>query len=405
MEILKHIEENLRKTIRFNQDDEGELIGLPYPYTAPCVEDVFISMYYWDTYFTNLGLITCGMADQAKHNVDNMLYMVEKYGFMLNGNMTRYLNRSQPPFLCFMVMDVFKYFGDKEWLETAYATLCKEYDFWQTKRRSNNGLNFYGNFDAMTEENLFERYYVAFSERSGGYTTDDEEERVRIANTFMTYCESGWDCCSRFGFDGQYTNPVCLNSLLYGFERNMAEFCKVLGKEERSDWLRRARYRKSKMKKYLWNEESGLFLDWNFKDNCHSKVRSVASLYPMFVKLTGKLNGEPKLLEDLTLEYGIACSAPGEYRFSLQWDYPNVWAPLQYMSYKACRNYGLNDKAVDIAKRYIKLIETNYEKTGNLWEKYDGHTGEVANQDYEAPTMMGWTAGVYLRFKAEISKK
>ena len=98
MEILKHIEENLQKTVRFNQEDEGELIGMPYPYTAPCAEDMFISMYYWDTYFTNLGLINIEMAQQAKYNVDNMLYLVEKYGFMLNGNMTRYLNRSQPPF-------------------------------------------------------------------------------------------------------------------------------------------------------------------------------------------------------------------------------------------------------------------------------------------------------------------
>ena len=404
MEILKHIEENLQKTVRSNQEDQGELIGMPYPYTAPCVEDTFISMYYWDTYFTNVGLITLGNAQQAKYNVDDMLYMVEKYGFMLNGNMTRYLNRSQPPFLSFMVKDVFEYFGDKQWLDTAYATLCKEYDFWQTKRRCKNGLNFYGNYAAMDDE-LQQEYYNAFSQRSGGYTTDDTEEQKRIGNTFMAFCESGWDCCSRFEFDGQYYNPVCLNSLLYGFERNMAYFCKILGKEERTDWLRRARYRKSKMKKFLWNKEAGLFLDWNFKENRHSGVKSAASLYPMFVKLTNEVNGEEKLLEDLMLEYGLACSVPGEYRFPLQWDYPNVWAPLQYTSYIACKNCGLNDKAQEIAKRYVKLIEEGFEKTGNLWEKYNGHTGEVANQDYDAPTMIGWTAGVYLKFKNDLQDK
>ncbi len=401
MEILKHIEENLQKTIRFNQTDEGELMALPYPYTVPCAEDTFRCMYYWDTYFTNLGLITNGMVQQAKYNVDNMLYLIEKHGFMPNGNMTRYLTRSQPPYLCFMVKDVFEVTRDEQWLKEIYPTLCKEYDFWQTKRRSKNGLNFYGNFSVI-DEKLKNDFCNAFRDRSGGYETDDELERIKIANTFITFCESGWDCCSRFEFDGQFINPVCLNSLLYGFERNMAQFCKILGLEERSDWLRRARFRKSRMKKFLWNEQEGLFMDWNFKENKHSSVKSVASLYPMFVKLADKINGEEQLLKELTLEYGIACSVKGDYRFPLQWDYPNVWAPLQYMAYKACRNYGLNLKADDIARRYIKLIEKGFKETGNLWEKYDGNTGEVANQDYKAPTMMGWTAGVYLRFKDEL---
>lgn len=404
MEILKHIEENLKKTIRFNQEDEGELIGLPYPYTAPCVEDMFISMYYWDTYFTNLGLIKCGMAEQAKYNVDNMLYMVDKYGFMLNGNMTRYLNRSQPPFLSLMVKDVFEYFGDKDWLKAVYPVLCKEYNFWQTKRLSKNGLNFYGNYEAMKDEALVNQYYNAFSERSGGYTTEDPTERKKIADTFMAFCESGWDCCSRFEFDGEYYNPVCLNSLLYAFEVNMFDFSKIIGNNEEKLWRERAEFRKAQMEKYLWNEKEQLFMDWNFKENRHSSVKSVASLYPMFIKLADEVKGEKQLLEDLTLEWGISCSVPDDYRFPLQWDYPNVWAPLQFVSYKACQNYGLDKKAEDIAKKYIKLIDTSFEKTGNLWEKYDGHTGEVANQDYNAPTMMGWTAGVYLHFKYDLKE-
>ena len=81
MEILKHIEENLQKTVRFNQQDEGEFIGLPYPYTAPCVEEMFTSMYYWDTYFTNAGIIAAGNVEQAKNNTDTPnLKTKKKYG-------------------------------------------------------------------------------------------------------------------------------------------------------------------------------------------------------------------------------------------------------------------------------------------------------------------------------------
>ena len=71
---------------------------------------------------------------------------------------------------------------------------------------------------------------------------------------------------------------------------------------------------------------------------------------------------------------------------------------MQYIGYEACINSNLFVEAEEIQSTYLKLIETNYQKTGRLWEKYNGITGEVANEDYEAPTMMGWTAGLYWCF-------
>lgn len=401
MDILSHIRENLTKTIRVNKEDEGEFIGLPYPYTVPCVEEGFTCMYYWDTYFTNLGLIASGNVNQAKYNADNMLYLVEKYGFMPNGNMTIYLNRSQPPFLYLMVKDVYNVTLDKEWLKSAYSGLCREYDFWQGKRKASNGLNFYGNHKELTKEQI-EEYNGDFEKRNGGYTAKNHTGKQKIGKTCITFYESGWDCCSRFDFDGDYYNPVDLNALLAGFEATMETFAGILENGEENLWNERFKTRKSLMDKYLWSEAEGIYLDWNFKDEKHGKVKSVASLYPAFVGMVGELGGEKKLTKDMLLPYGVACSVKGDYQFSLQWDFPNVWAPLQYIAYMAMKNYGEEDLAKDIAKRYVRLIEENYQSTNNLWEKYDGITGKVANQDYKAPTMMGWTAGVYLKFKEEL---
>ena len=98
--------DNWDKVIRENKEDKDTLIGLPYPYTVPCISGMFQEMYYWDTYFTNVGLILSGRIDQAKNNVDNMSYLISRYGFMPNGNRTRYLNNSQPPFLSMMVMEI-----------------------------------------------------------------------------------------------------------------------------------------------------------------------------------------------------------------------------------------------------------------------------------------------------------
>ena len=120
--IKKYIYQNSQKTIRFNPNDKGTLIGLPYRYTVPCASEMFQEMYYWDTYFTNVGLLVEKNAELAKNNVDNMLYMVEKYGFMPNGNRTFYLNQSQPPFLSQMVKRYYS-ISKKRWLDSIYGTV------------------------------------------------------------------------------------------------------------------------------------------------------------------------------------------------------------------------------------------------------------------------------------------
>lgn len=392
------IEKNLKRTIHNNVEDEGSLLGLPYPYTTPCADDTFLEMYYWDTYFTNVGMLSGGMAKQAENNVNNILYLVDKYGFMPNGNRTYYLNRSQPPFLYAMVRDVFEKNKDIKWLSDAYGILEKEYNFWQTKRISKNGLNFYGNYDGFTSDRI-NRLNEDFKKRSGGFVTDDAVIRESVAKTVMTFVESGWDCNSRFELDGEHYNPVDLNSLMYGFECTMADFSKILKNNQEKVWEERAVNRKEKMNKYMWNSDLEIYMDWNFKEERFSPIQSAASLYPLFVGLSDGVSGEEKLIEKLLLKYGISASTKENCKFSLQWDYPNIWPPVQYIAYIGCKKYGLEKMAEEIVKRYIMLIESNFSKTGNLWEKYNGNDGSVANEDYNAPAMMGWTAGIYIFFK------
>lgn len=399
--VIKFIDENLVRTIHNNTKDIDTLLGLPYPYTVPCADDTFLEMYYWDTYFTNVGLLKIGMEEQAKNNVDDMLYLVEKYGFMPNGNRTYYLNRSQPPFLYQMVSDIFDKYGDRQWLEKAYTTLKKEYEFWQTKRLAPNGLNFYGNYEGFTPDRI-DKLNIDFQKRSGGFATSDSQLRKSVAKTVMTFVESGWDCNSRFELDGEHYNPVDLNSLMYGFEKKMSKLSRILSLNEFELWEDRANTRKEKMQKYMWNNQEKIYMDWNFKKECFSPIRSAASLYPMFVKLADDISGCEILLNELLLKYGVSSSTPDNCKFSLQWDYPNIWPPVQFLSFVGCKNYGLDEMANTIAKKYVKLINENYAVTGNLWEKYDGNDGSVANQDYNAPAMLGWTAGVYIYFKEKL---
>lgn len=400
--IADFITENFDKCIRVNKDDDGTLIDMPYPYTVPCVSGMFQEMYYWDTYFTNVGLIHCDKVEQAKNNTDNMLYLVEKYGFMPNGNRTFYLRSSQPPFLSLMVRDIYDATGDKEWLATAVSGLKKEYDFWSMRRNTEISLNQYN----LNRENTSMEY--AFSELATRFPLEnyisDEEKRLEH---FICNTESGWDLNPRWGFEGFNFVQVDLNSLLYAMEMNIAYFESELNRDG-GEWLEKANSRKELINRYLWDDEKEIFLDYNFDSNKHSSVFSAASMYPLFAGLATKEQAEKtkfNLLRVLETSHGIlTCgehSVPGTY----QWDGPQGWAPLHFITVKGLLNYGFKDDAFRIARKYISTVERNFETTGRLWEKYNVVDGTInTNNEYDMPPMLGWSAGVYLYFKKLISE-
>ena len=404
--IEKFLSDNLEKTIKYNPKDDGTLIGLPYKYTVPCVSDMFQEIYYWDTYFTNVGLIELGRVELAKGNADNMMFLIDKFGFMPNGSRTYYLNRSQPPYLSLMVRDIFAVTNDKEWLKKAYVSLTKEYEFWQTKKILKNGLNGYTNYpvDIIDDAAEFAKDFIA---RTGYEQPEifDDDIVNKICQSYSSVAESGWDCNSRVLADGPDYASVDLNSLLYGLEKNMADFARVLENGEERIWEDRSLERLNKMQS-LWDEERGIFIDYNTKTEKFSDYVSAGSFYPLFVGLASKEQAEKSvknLIESLELKYGLS-SGEIDPKWNCQWDYPNVWAPMQYIAYKGLMNYGFSEDAERLAKKYISLLENGFEETGNFWEKYNGNTGEVTTNEYDAPPMMGWTAGVYIHFCKELNK-
>lgn len=178
----------------------------------------------------------------------------------------------------------------------------------------------------------------------------------------------------------------------------------IIGSGESELWKERAENRKKRIYKYMFDESSDVFLDWNYKENHYSPVFSVASFYPFFVGISEQAEGTVTRFEEkLLTKFGAAACEKGNYHYDLQWDYPYIWAPLQYISYIALERCGYKALAETVARSYINLIDGNFAETGNLWEKYNGLNGEVANADYNAPKMMGWTAGIYMFFCKELN--
>ena len=389
--VLEYIENNWDSCIKENKSDKGDLIGLPYPYTVPAVGH-FDEMYYWDTYFTNKGLEIDGRHELAKNNVDNMLYLVDRYGFMPNGNRTYFLNHSQPPFLSLMVRDVYENCGDKEWLGRAYKSLQPEYKFWTEKRDSRIGLARYDDDNAVFTSQMAADYVGRIGYKPEGYTDS------QIAREYLAICESGWDANPRFEYETYDNAAVDLNSLLYALESNMAYFADELDNGEGKVWTQLAADRKATMIKYLENKD-GLLVDYNFEKKKQSEIFSVASIYPLFVGLADEKHAKAVVdnLDRLEREYGLLTCEENDVEGTFQWDAPNGWACLQYIAIIGLDNYGYKEEARRIAEKYVLLVEKVFKETDNLWEKYNVIEGNVnVKGEYDMPPMMGWSAGTYL---------
>ena len=117
MTVLEFIDNNFPLSVLDNKEDLENRFGLPFPYTVPSPGDIFDCMFYWDTHFTNVGLIPSGRMQQAIYNTDNIRHMIQRFGYMPNGTKRHFLEKSQPPVYYRMVKDIFAVTKDTAWLE------------------------------------------------------------------------------------------------------------------------------------------------------------------------------------------------------------------------------------------------------------------------------------------------
>lgn len=378
---------------------------VPKRYMSPSMGGRYTDLFYWDMYFVNLGLIEDGILDQVENNLDNIAYFIDKLGYMPNANILT--DRSQPPLFCSMVYDYYNAKQDKAVLEKYIPYILKEYEFWQTERKSVYGLNrFFTN--ATKEEKLWN--YNDLSDRVCE-TRETEEEQILLAEDILAIAESGLDFNMRFKtsqskIDAHKFLQLDINCFLYEVESKLALMMQIVGEQGKStDFKNKAARRKDLIDKYLYDKEQGIYLDYNFVDGNFSKIVSAVSMYPYTYGISDDKEGAKKVLAVLETHNGISVTPYRGEDVYYQWDYPCMWPAATCMVYTALKNTGLIDEAKRIAEKYVKNVGDCFEKTGRLWEKYnavDGGIGQSA--EYETPEMMGWTAGVYVYFSEELKR-
>jgi len=216
--------------------------------------------------------------------------------------------------------------------------------------------------------------------------------------------ESGFDTSFRFGpFSGSTEDyaPICLNSLLYKYERDMAHFATLLGRPaEAAQWERRATARQTAINKYLWNPTKGMFFDYDFTTHQPSAYNYITTFYPLWAGLATRQQAA-LLQHHLSLfehEGGLAMSDDAS---GTQWDLPYGWAPTTWLAIKGLQQYGFQDDAKRIATAFSTTILQNFLHDGTIREKYNVVSGsanvKVATGYKSNVVGFGWTNGVYLR--------
>jgi alpha,alpha-trehalase len=395
--VLNYIKNNWDRSIMKDMPGKGfGGVDLPYPFTSPSIkgEGQFAVFFYWDTYFTNLGLLRNGKEEQAKNNIRNMLWLIREQGYM--PNFVGIHNRSQSPYLHLMIRDYFEKMGDPgdEFSVACAEGLRKEYQFWMTARYSKSGLNHFGHHD--DEKGCIDFYNLVLIDRLKFDPNLPDPEKSVTGGHYMAEAEN-WDFNQRYGGRCLDHAAVDLNALLYGYEEFLYKAA-VKNKWNFKDfYLERSDKRKELINKYLWNEERGWFFDYDFVNGRQSDVYSISGMQPMFMGIASEQQAV-KMVKNLPLferEFGLATTDDRPGCRGYQWAFPVVWPPLVYIAAMSLDRYGYKNDARRIAQKFIDINTRMFKKTGRLFEKTDAETGELSNAEYSSAPMMGWTAGVY----------
>jgi alpha,alpha-trehalase len=195
---------------------------------------------------------------------------------------------------------------------------------------------------------------------------------------------------------------MCLNSLLYKTETDLEKMARILGHvAEAEAWKAKAQLRRQLVIRYMWDDEKGMFFDYNFEKKERSSYVYITTLFPLWAGVATDEQARKVVANLAKLEQpgGLAMSTQ---ETGVQWDYPWGWAPTQLPAIEGLRRYGFNDDANRLSYKFLSTVAENFRRDGYIREKYNVVTrSSEANitAGYQANVIgFGWTNGVFLEF-------
>ncbi|XP_076064089.1 trehalase-like [Oratosquilla oratoria] len=420
---LNDIWRTLGRRVSSKVDENKELYSLLYVPNPLIIQGEGVEeSLHWDTYWTIEGLLICELYNTAKGMIENLLYLVNQYGYVPNGGRKYLLNRTQPPYLIPMVQLYLQATEDQEFLKNSIDTLEKEFEFWRKHRSKHvtvKGITYF----------IFQYKTDGFGPRPEFYFEDfkssihlNKTDKLRYYSDLNSAGESGWDLSSRWFIENDKRTgrvkdikttsiiPVCLNSLMGYNARIMAQFYSQLGNVEKSNMYNRmAKSINVTVSRLFWNDEEGIWLDYNMETAAHQTGFYLSNFMPLWTETYGQ-EREPAYVVGRVLNYleqnqvnkfhgGVPASL---FRSNETWDLPNGFAPLQHILILGLEKAGKHDPqakdlALNLASRWILNNFNTYHNSTppSMFEKYDVVLGGI--DDNARPQKFGWTSGVAMK--------
>ncbi|HSX44829.1 MAG TPA: trehalase family glycosidase [Candidatus Saccharimonadales bacterium] len=392
-QALDYIDDYWPKLIRENKTDRNSLIGLPYPYIVPSDDEhenyAHEAQYYWDTYFTALGLSDKSHEALVIGMLENLILLFKRFGTIPNASRTYFTGRSQPPILTTIIFYIYETFDKSDqWLIDYMNIARQEYEqVWMSDQHP---------VWHRVHHNL-SRYYD-----------------VNVLHD-LAEAESGWDMTPRFERKCLDYLPVDLNALLYKYEVDFARCSLIAGSHKQAEaWRALAADRQAAMNELMWGKLRGFYFDYNYQKKELGTVWSLAGFYPMWAGMVtpeqadklvtnlakferaGGLTTTTRPLIDMTMFGSL----------KTQWAYPNGWAPLHFIVVEGLRRYGYTDAADRISKKWLTTNLNWFNKHNQFMEKYNVVNWSKSPGDgvYPNQTGFGWTNGVFVHLAKQLSQ-
>ncbi|MDP1746568.1 MAG: trehalase family glycosidase [Bacteroidota bacterium] len=381
-DCLNYIRHYWKQITCYHPKDKQLHLGLPNRYVSPNNNIFKNDQFYWDSYFTILGLVKSEKIDLAKGMIDNFCFMFNRFKIIPMRNRYYNLGTSQIPFLTSMALEVFAVKKDLSWLKkTMKVAELELQNYWMNAE--------------LTEKHLV---YKGLS---------------RYCDHFITHLgsehESGWDMTSRFNDRCLDYLPIDLNTALYKYETDLSMVYKLFkNKAKYIHFKTQAENRKKQIVSLMWNKDLNFFFDYNYTKKQQNLFYSVAGFYPLWANLaTAK---QAKLIRDYALpifehEGGIAnTQSYGLSEDIKQHDYPNGWPHQQWIVIQGLINYGYNDDAKRIARKWLDMNAKIFRKTGLFWEKHNVIKCDVGlfnPNRYPTQSGFAWTNAIFVRLTNE----